>query len=534
MGTHQNDRGDGISRRGFIGAVGAGAIGAGAVGVGAVVTGAGGLIEHSAANQPTTPPILGPTGDGVSASRFGRIFQLPAFAGPSDALTEALTDLGKPGGLLDARDNLSADPAALITDPSLRVNNPDNPTHTAGTTFLGQFIDHDVTLDQGSKLGQPTEPGAIHNNRSPALDLDSVYGGGPGISPQLFQAEERVKFLVGNGGLFEDLPRDLSTFQPIIRDRRNDEHIILAGLHTAFLLFHNRVVDRLRASGVSDEFEEARRLVRWHYQWIVVHEFLPQLVSQATVSNVLGNGRRHYTSDIGFMPVEFQSAAFRVGHSMVRPSYRANLAGDDGKPFFALVFDPAESGKADPNDLSGGTRAPRRFIGWQTFFDFGDGQVKPNKRIDTKISSPLMELPPAAIRAFQQGPTSLPARNLLRQVTWSMPSGQAIAKQVGASPLTSADLSELRRYSLGLERSTPLWYYILKEAELQADGLHLGEVGGLIVAEVLIGLLQTDPTSYLSAAPTWRPTLPSRFGSGEFRMVDLLTFAGVDPDSRGQ
>jgi hypothetical protein len=528
--THRTGRNGGISRRGFIGVVGAGAVGASAV-----VTGSGGLIERSAANGSTTTLSgLGPTSGGVSASRFGRIFQLPAFADPSDALTEALTDLGKPGGLLDANDDLSADPAALITDPSLRVNNPDNPTHTAGTTFLGQFVDHDVTLDQGSPLGQPTEPGAIHNNRSPALDLDSVYGGGPGISPQLFRADDRVKFLVGDGGLFEDLPRDPSTFQAIIRDRRNDEHIILAGLHTAFLLFHNRVVDRLRVSGVPDEFEEARRLVRWHYQWIVMNEFLPQLVGKGTVSDVLGNGRRHYTSDVGFMPVEFQGAAFRVGHSMVRPSYRANLAGDDGKPFFALVFDPAESGRTDPNDLSGGTRAPRRFIGWQTFFDFGDGQVKPNKRIDTKISSPLMKLPPAAIRRFQQGPTSLPARNLLRHVTWSMPSGQAIATQIGASPLVPGDLDELGRYSLGLERSTPLWYYVLKEAELQADGLLLGAVGGRIVAEVLIGLLQTDPTSYLRAGPTWRPTLPSRFGSGEFHMVDLLTFAGVDPDSRGQ
>jgi hypothetical protein len=291
----------------------------------------------------------------------------------------------------------------------------------------------------------------------------------------------------------------------------------------------------LRAAAAPDEFDEARRIVRWHYQWIVVHEFLPQLVGQPMVDDVFGSGRKYYTGDIGYMPVEFQGAAFRVGHSLVRPSYRANLAGDDGKPFFGLVFDPSlPDGLADPGDLRGGARASRRFIGWQTFFDFGDGEVKHNKRIDTHISTPLMNLPAAAIRAFGNGPTSLPARNLLRQVTWSLPSGQAIAKQMGAPVLSRADLSELRSYSLGLESSTPLWYYILKEADVQEDGLRLGPVGGRIVAEVLIGLLQTDPTSYVAAAPGWRPTLPSSVGTGEFRMVDLLTFAGVAPAGRGQ
>jgi hypothetical protein len=504
----------------------------GAIGAGAVAAGAGGL---TAAGPAQAGPAATAAGT-VRADRFGRIFELAAFASPSEALTAALTDLGKPGGILDAKDDLAAGPVALIADPSKSIDNPDNPTHTAGTTFLGQFIDHDITLDRGSPLGTPTEPEGSPNNRTPALDLDSVYGGGPTVSPQLYQADDPVKFRVESGGLFEDLPRDPDTGAAIIRDARNDENIMIASLHAAFLLFHNRLVDRVRSTGATDPFTDAQRLVRWHYQWIAVQEFLPQLVGQAMVDDVLAHGRRFYTSDVGFMPVEFQGAAFRVGHSMVRPSYRANLAGDNGKPFFAFVFEPAEEGKADPNDLSGGRRAPRRFIGWQTFFDFGDGQVKRNKRLDTSISTPLFSLPLSAIRRFGdgKGPVSLPARNLLRHVTWSMPSGQAIAKAMGAPVLTPADLGELRRYSLGLEKSTPLWYYVLKEAELIENGLHLGPVGGRIVAEVLIGLLLTDPGSYLATAPTWRPTLPSRSGAGQFRMVDLLTQAGVDPESRGQ
>ena len=504
------------------------------MGAAAAGAGAGALLEPVAASDRAGVPG-GLTSGQVDPRSFGRIFQLPAFAEPSDELTAALTDLGKPGGLLDAKDDLSKGPVALITDQSLQSVNRDNPTQTAGTTFLGQFIDHDITMDQGSPLGVPTEPTTSKNNRTPALDLDSVYGGGPLVSPQLYRTDDKAKFLVESGGQFEDLPRSPTTLQAALRDKRNDEHIIIAGLHAAFLLFHNSVVDRLRTGGADNVFDEARRIVRWHYQWIVVHEFLPQLVGQALVDDVFAGGRKYYTSDIGYMPVEFQGAAFRVGHSMVRPSYRANLAGDDGKPFFGFVFDTAQpEGADDPADLRGGARAPRRFIGWQTFFDFGDGEVKPNKRIDTRISTPLMTLPGAAIRAFGNGPTSLPTRNLLRQVTWSLPSGQAIAKQIGVPALSKADLSELRSYSLDLERSTPLWYYVLKEADVVEDGRRLGPVGGRIVAEVLIGLLQNDSASYVAAAPNWRPTLPSTAGPGEFRMVDLLTVAGVDPATRGQ
>src|SRR5581483_10717472 len=242
-----------------------------------------------------------------------------------------------------------------------------------------------------------------------------------------------------------------------------------------------------------DAFAAARLLTTWHYQWLVVHEFLPLFVGQAMVDDVLAHGRRHFRPEHGpaAMPVEFAGACYRFGHSMVRPSYRANLKGDRGGPFFGLVFDPAQdAAEADPDDLRGGFRAPRRFVGWQSFFDFGDGEVKPNKRIDTRISTPLFALPAHAIATHDQ-PVVLAQRTLLRHLTWSLPSGQAVARALGVEPLAARDLGELAPY--GLERSTPLWYYTLKEAEVVADGLHLGPVGGRIVAEVLIGLLQTDP-----------------------------------------
>jgi hypothetical protein len=511
-----------ISRRRFLGAVGAGAS--------AIALDPAGVI--AAPGRGRSPHRYAP----ARADHFGRIFRLPPFAEQSPKVEAALVELGKPGGLLDADDPLAAGPTQLIVDPSLSANNPNNPTHTAGTTFFGQFLDHDMTFDASSRLAQPTNPEDARNFRTPALDLDSVYGAGPVADQALYDGADHIKLKIENGGLFEDLPRTAG-MQAIIGDPRNDENLVVAGLHCAFLLFHNRAVDYVRATGQLSEpsavFADARRLTTWHYHWLVLHEFLPLVVGKPMVDDVLRRGRRFYTAKQGgaFIPVEFQTGTYRMGHSMVRPSYRANLAGDDGRPFFALTFDPTQDGSADPDDLRGGARAPRRFIGWQTFFDFGDGQMKPNKKIDTKISTPLFNLPLGAI-ASHDPPTSLPQRNLLRHLTWQLPSGQRIAQAMGVTPLTPEDLLELVDFGVGFERSTPLWYYVLKEAEVFANGLHLGPVGGRIVAEVFIGLLQSDAGSYVATSPDWQPSLPSK--SGSFGMTDFLTFAGVDPQARGQ
>jgi heme peroxidase len=510
------------SRRGFLKRAG---VGAGAV---ALTGGLGAAAAPRAQAARSTTVSTSPT-------TFGRIFpNLPPFADATDGVRAALADIGKPGGLLDANDDLGAGPVLLITDLSLSANNRNNPTHTAGTTFFGQFVDHDITFDTTSHLGVTTDPLASPNTRTPSLDLDSVYGAGPVGSPQFYDPSDHDKLRIGFGGLFEDLARvDDGTNTAIIPDPRNDENLIIAGLQCAFIRFHNNAVDWAREHGYKggSTFQTARQLTTWHYHWVVVHQFLPQVVGQAMVDDVLSNGRRFYKPRMreGFMPVEFQTGVYRMGHSMVRPSYRANLAGDNGKAFFGMIFDPAGEGEADPVDLRGGARAPRRFIGWQTFFDFGDGQVKPNKRIDTRISTPLFNLPLGAI-ASHDLPTALPQRNLLRQLTWSLPSGQSVAAAIGATPLATADLAELQPY--GFQSSTPLWYYVLKEAEIMEDGLNLGPVGGRIVAEVLIGLLQTDPASYVVQKPKWTPTLTSAGKS--FVMKDFLTFAGVDPASRGQ
>jgi Animal haem peroxidase len=348
----QDHRPEGVSRRQFLKSLGTGVIAVGAAGMADAVS-VGSLLSTEAEAAPIDFTLPG---------RFGRMFPgLPPFAPANDAVRAALMELGKPNGLLDSHDDLTAGPEALITDPDLRVNNPDSPTHTAGTTFMGQFLDHDITFDTTSRLGVPTRPITAPNARIPAFDLDSVYGHGPAGSPLLYDPNDKVKFRVESGGLFEDLPRD-ANHVAIIADPRNDENLIIAGLHAAFLLFHNNAVDLVRSQdpSISDDeaFRRARQLTTWHYHWMILHEFLPHFIGQAVVDDILAKGRKFYTpfQDQAFIAVEFQ-IGYRFGHSLVRPSYRANLAGDNGQPFFGMIFDPSRTAGPILTTCGGSTRA---------------------------------------------------------------------------------------------------------------------------------------------------------------------------------
>jgi hypothetical protein len=485
------------------------------------------------AGQPTPRSTFYDTG------RFGRLFpSLPPFAADTPSLRDALAELGAPGGPMDARDDLT-DPVALITDPSKSLDNPDNPALTAGITFLGQFLDHDMTFDPTSSLARAQDPESIRNFRIPALDLDSVYGGGPGASPHLYDRTVdggRTKLLteripgsaaVSVGGkVRRDLPRN-SQNTALIGDPRNDENLVVAGLHLSMLRFHNRILGDVKADlgtafTLEEIFAETQRIVRWHYQWMILHEFLPKTVGQETADDVSTNGPRYFDwRHNPFIPVEFSVAAYRFGHSQVRPSYRANFGTSPTDPtqqFFGLVFDPASGNSEDPDDLRGGCRAPRRFIDWQTFFDFGDNLVRPNKLIDTTLSSVLFGLMGQSTRS----PASLPTRNLLRNLTMGVPSGQRIAKTMKLPVLAPSELEDLK--PLHLHNRTPLWFYVLREADVAAAGQHLGPVGGRIVAEVLHGLIEGDSQSYLNQDPEWTPT----YGTNDtFGIVDLLHKAGT-------
>jgi hypothetical protein len=440
---------------------------------------------------------------------------------------------------MDAGDDLS-DPITLITDPAKSVNNPDNTTNTAGFTFFGQFVDHDMTFDPTSSLARQQDPESIRNFRIPALDLDNLYGSGPAASPHLFdqtvdggQTTLLTESIPDSGTVSIDgvdrfdQPRN-SQGTALIGDPRNDENLIVSQLHLAFLRFHNRVVTDVAAelgAGVTPQeiFVEAQRVVRSHYQWLVLHDFLPRTVGDDLTEAVLAPGgvkHFHWNND-PFIPVEFAVAAYRFGHSQVRPSYRANFGTSSSDPtqqFFGLIFDPTLPTGTGPDDLRGGRRAPRRFIDWQTFFDFADGRVRNNKLVDTKLSSVLFSL----LGQLTGEPTSLAARNLLRNLALKVPSGQHVANAMELPTLSEADLDDLVPFHL--HNRTPLWFYVLREAEVAADGNHLGPVGGRIVAEVIVGLIKGDRTSYLRQDPDWTPTC----GSGDtFTVPDLLQAADV-------
>ncbi|MFC5142000.1 heme peroxidase family protein [Actinomycetospora rhizophila] len=472
--------------------------------------------------------------------KFGRLFPaLPPFASDTATVRDALMEIGAPEGPMDPRDDLS-DPVRLVTEAEESVNNPDNPRLAAGFTFLGQFLDHDMTFDPTSSLARRQDPESIRNFRIPVLDLDSVYGSGPGNAPHLYDQlvdEGRTTMLIEeipasaarsiDGSSRYDHPRNWQCVS-LIGDPRNDENLIVSQLHLAMLRFHNKVVADVRAdlgagADADDVFAEAQRIVRWHYQWIVLHEFLPATVGTAVVEDVLNNGRRYYRwRNSPYIPVEFAVAAYRFGHSQVRPSYRANFgtdATDPAKQFFPLIFKPGpHPDPADPDDLRGGVRAARRFIDWQTFFDFGDGRSRRNKKIDTKLSTVLFDL----LGQPQGTPTSLATRNLLRGLTMGVPSGQRVASAMGLTRLATADLQDMQEY--GLHHRTPLWFYILREADVQTNGEHLGAVGGRIVTEVLVGLMEGDNHSYLRQDPDWTPTYGT---NDDFRITDLLSAAGV-------
>ena len=420
----------------------------------------------------------------------------------------------------------------------------DNTDIAAGFTYLGQFIDHDITFDPMSKLDQQSDPNSLVNFRTPRLDLDSLYGSGPKDQPFLYdwEAEPKgTKLLLARkppgskvpGKTLEvarmDLPRN-EQGRALIGDARNDENVIISQLHLLFVRFHNAVVDHLArdVAGDLDEdelFERARELVRRHYQWIVVNEFLPLVVGEKEFERVLttpedgGPPTIHLDSfewqDEPFIPVEFSGAAYRFGHSMVRSDY--------------VLQDRVRHGTRLFPDMAGLTWLPKRLvIDWEPFFDLPGAarRPQPSQLINTTIVKPLWSLPLTG--------KALARLNLKRGWALKLPSGQAVAEGMKMPVLEDEQLmldeSVPRAARDKLSRSTPLWFYILCEAENGLDaagrhlgGSHLGPVGGRIVAEVLVGLLKGDPTSYLNQDPAWRPEALRTGGS--FRMADLVEIA---------
>jgi len=465
--------------------------------------------------------------------RYGRMFRdLPP-------LEIADGDLGQ----LDALAELMLEPEEL-DDGSEELDTKFDGPIPAGFTYFGQFIDHDITFDPVSSLQRLADPDALRDFRTPRLDLDSLYGDGPNDNPFMYDPDVdngKTTFLIGANEADEDdlprntLPRDgrFLRGRALIGDPRNDENIIVSQLHLLFLKFHNKVVDvaRRRFPGLEgdDLFIEAQRMTRWHYQWLVVHDFLGRVVGKDVIQDILveqtytagagvcGRGRDvkllffHWRHD-PFMPVEFSAAAYRFGHSMIRADYRLNKTTEREIPIFTRGRLLVETG-----DLRGFRPLPGGFgIDWSFFFEVGDaGNLQHARKIDTKLAERLRYV--AAVDA----PNALAARNLRRGRTLGLPTGERVAQAMGLEPILIPALGPLQFDGLFKGRA-PLWYYILKEAEVVSGGERLGPVGGRIVAEVLLGLLKGDRFSYVND-PTWVPDLPAA-EQGTFTFADLVTF----------
>lgn len=446
----------------------------------------------------------------------------------------------------------------------------------AGYTYLGQFIAHEISFD---KTKEPVSDGATPGSyRSPQIDLDSLYGLGPTEEPWLYQDSARLKIgetLPGDDlkrTFLNDLPRTgyghENPREALIADPRNDENLATAQTHLAFASFHNKVVDTLqrgegfrKACPLHPEgcppdklFECARREVIQHFHAIILEDFLPRILDESGLECVRSGGPRFYDTECKegvFMPLEFSVAAFRFGHSMVRSSYEWN---------YIHCSEKYRSGAAKLNrlfqfsnfsgDLGGAPRLKSDWvIDWRRFYDFGelpelgyapDGRTKNlARKIDTVFNLHLDQISGYPHVGFAEGLRSITVRNLLRGLSLDLPTGEEVAACIGKTPLGSEQIAGGPHEELlgapPLRGKTPLWYYVLKEAELNKEGESkgkLGPVGSCIVAETLVGLIKKSPYSILKD-PEWRP----RFGdhakdskTRSYKMIELLAFADVvDP-----
>jgi len=470
--------------------------------------------------------------------RFGRLFRSlpPAKFGATEA---------------DNLKNLSALGAKMSAgfDPPTDGKDPEESGIPALYTYLGQFVDHDITFDPASSLQMQDDPDALTDFRTPAFDLDNIYGRGPDDQPYMYDGANA--FLLGTpltGGASDatDLPRNAADpARALIGDPRNDENTIVSQLQGLFHRFHNRTLKE----NSTLSFEQIQRLVRFHYQWVLLYDFLPRIVN-ADVLQDLKNGKGLYEKDKlkffhwknePFMPVEFSVACYRLGHSMIRPGYRLNNEIGNLLPIF-MTPDAAKLGLKD--DLQGfralsGDRG-NRAIDWGRFIDIDtrvyDGSDAENKnrlqfayRIDTSVVNPLANLP-AAVAA---NPSSLAQRNLERAWRLGLPTGQHVAHAMGIRPMADKDIQigkgvdkqdpkdlpvSIDTVSPVFKNNCPLWTYILAEAmyyqekvKIPVEGHftittpQLGPVGGRIVAEVFLGLMFGDNHSLLILEPTWQP-----------------------------
>jgi hypothetical protein len=516
----------------------------------------------------TTPKPIRPHGVGLRGADLSRSSVL--FGGPFGRIFRALppADFGEDDDKSLAALAVLADKMTSAADPKDPKNGLDDEESgiPSAYTYFGQFIDHDLTFDPASSLQKQNDPDALVDFRTPRFDLDNIYGRGPDDQPYFYETDGK-RFILGtaltnakDNPRARDLPRNnpsdppkdpiLNQRRAMIGDPRNDENVIVSQLQGLFHRFHNKI-----ANDHPDwSFLDVQREVRFHYQWVVLNDFLPKIVAKDVLKTVLphlGDDSSvlhkphlefyHPKEDL-FMPLEFSAAAYRFGHSMVRPGYQLN---ETVGPLAIFARDPAKA-------LTGFREFPSNWaIDWNLFIDLSPrdpGTENPedpiNKqrlqlayKLDTALVSPLRDLPFV-------NPSILAQRNLVRGWRMRLPTGQDIARAMGIKPLTDDKIligkftgqkddiiGSIDKIHKAFVENCPLWTYVLAETvetELEVRTTkgarkvktrQLGPVGGRIVAETFVGILLGDSSSYLSQDPLWKPSLSE---NGVFGLRELI------------
>lgn len=481
---------------------------------------------------------------------FGRLVPDPAGAKFADA------DLTNVGAFTTETNHLESITPGVASQDESDID--------AGYTYVGQFIDHDITLDERpDDLSGDIDPWSLVNLRTPQLDLDSVYGKGPAGSPELYEADGVLLKLGARqtGSQSDPEARDVyrgANGQAILGDARNDENRIVGSLHSIVTRFHNKIVRDVRAAypqwSNSRVFTEASQQVRWYYQWAVLTDFLPQMSSQSAVDSVAKYNGTNWTTNLsyydscrGSIPTEFAVASYRW-HTMVRDDYVVN---DNIKdlPIFDGTFNPR-------NNLAGFQPAPSDFgFDWDYFFSGGDESTQKAYKLDNSLVPSLGKLPGGAAGA---GPVNLSVRNLLRGNQLRLPSGQDMARAFGVTPLRDdqilvgpalapgAPTKAITEFSPTFAGKAPLWSYLFAESVNQtytvkngkitsgtSKSIRLGPVGAKIVNETLVGLLANDPTSVINH-PEFKPDAKYLTSSGKFQFKDLIRIATTRTDAPKQ
>lgn len=523
------------------------------------------MARHTDANRLSLPV---PSSRSYERGKFGRMF--PTLSPCIEVTPETLSEISAIANAMIFSDDMQKDPIL-----STILGDSDTPS---GYTYLGQFLIHDISFDLTSINERLVDPEYLWNFRTPALDLDSVYGGGPFLNSYFYEQYEnytgfwlqKTKGPHQDDPLYYDLPRTVTSGKTaVISDLRNDENIILSQIHCAFLQLHNRlseIYNTNKSLNIGNEmlFKIVQQEIKWMYQWIILYDFLPRIIDMYVWSNediekvhkmeakefdgsdnsllrdtrklikALATGkieRKYYEwRNEPFIPLEFSAAAFRFGHSQVRDVYQFNR-------------DPSSNENSDrdnprfpPRPLFDQTRVIQPRVDLSLFFPENESRGVKNKLVGPRLNGGLTQLRPGILLpgsiADETSSTKNPEMmamanpdrfnlawiNLKRSVLLKLPSGQSVAKSMSFEPLSINYSAFPDRY----RDNTPLWYYILHEAAVQNRGKRLGAVGSVIVAEVITGLLQGDKTSFLNQHPRWIPKDVTGQPNPNFRMADLL------------